>query len=966
MTPQGDIKHLSLIDSGVSNIWSLSLASDLESLNLHGNHIHHISNLSHLTNLVHLDLSANQISIIDGLETLVGLKTLNLSCNLITEVSGLSGLRSLESLNLSYNQIESIKGLHCFCAASFHLNYLALHGNKLKNIQDVIRSVQGIRTLHHLVLRQDGSGNPLCHIQGYERNIWSNVHQLQTLNGLDKSGKFNSNLDSVSNIPGLASCLDILLSSSQDQSSQASSPALFITPKIDAVIEQFKQKLAMAQDSSSSMDHSLVKSSVSSPQTDNSYSKSTRRKDNAGHVSTAKGKKTSFQTHPAYSSDPDESDPVHDQPTKYDLATNEMIRPKGATSAATSRRRGQTPASVKKFVQGLSTTDGADVKRKGQSSSQRVTSRIDNHDTSDQRGRDEAEAVYKDLLASLETEKERRWQAEQAARKMAELLKKAQARGQESEAMKSSAIEATSQLKQAVMNEHEANVVLKEEIFALQRDVSQLKEQLEEAKRAEEKSREALKQAETTMARQEADEMSERVHQKSQLQEAQHRASAMSREVQVLRHSLEATKLQLQQLQETLAARENAHREELRTRYKLNSPDLQQIIQEKVKNAERSFQAEQTKQQERVEQLTLQYTDLENEFRYALQLEETRMKELVKEQKCRLAELAKSKQEQSMCYKERLQDLESELADTRKVAAQVEILKQNKSKLQATIQAQESVIEGLKAERKLWGQELAQQGATLSQDRGRLEAKIETLSSEVTSLKKQLEREVDTVKIKTKLIEDQTETIRKLKEAVVERDETIRATREENLKIHRSLEDQLIEVKSSLEETRDLLDRATIRKDELKEQVANLQHELKEERENHSLLSARWKEKGELIGQLETRVIKMKDTWGQKESDLTRDRDTALEQAKQAIEKLKSADNIFRQQLDLKEAAYQEKITQLELEKERELELANQKVVLVEEEMRELLRETEMNKRAMEAKLKKFTQALGDLQTDFL
>ncbi|KAK0043101.1 leucine-rich repeat and coiled-coil domain-containing protein 1 [Biomphalaria pfeifferi] len=344
MTPQGDIKHLSLIDSGVSNIWSLSLASDLESLNLHGNHIHHISNLSHLTNLVHLDLSANQISIIDGLETLVGLKTLNLSCNLITEVSGLSGLRSLESLNLSYNQIESIKGLHCFCAASFHLTYLALHGNKLRNIQDVIRSVQGIRTLHHLVLRQDGSGNPLCHIQGYEHNIWSNVHQLQTLNGLDKSGKFNSNLDSVSNIPGLASCLDILLSSSQDHTSQASSPALFITPKIDAVIEQFKQKLAMAQDSSSSMDNSLVKSSISSPQTDNSYSKSTRRKDNARHVSTAKGKKTSFQTHSAYSSDPDESDPVHDQPIKYDLATNEMIRPKGATSAATSRRRGQTPA----------------------------------------------------------------------------------------------------------------------------------------------------------------------------------------------------------------------------------------------------------------------------------------------------------------------------------------------------------------------------------------------------------------------------------------------------------------------------------------------------------------------------------------------------------------------------------------------------------------------------------------------
>ncbi|KAK0043105.1 hypothetical protein Bpfe_027452, partial [Biomphalaria pfeifferi] len=50
---------------------------------------------------------------------------------------------------------------------------------------------------------------------------------------------------------------------------------------------------------------------------------------------------------------------------------------------------------VKKCVQRLGTTDGADVKRKGQSSSQRCTSRTDNHVTSDQRGRNEAEAVYK-------------------------------------------------------------------------------------------------------------------------------------------------------------------------------------------------------------------------------------------------------------------------------------------------------------------------------------------------------------------------------------------------------------------------------------------------------------------------------------------------------------------------------------------------------------------------------------------
>ena len=55
-------------------------------------------------------------------------------------------------------------------------------------------------------------------------------------------------------------------------------------------------------------------------------------------------------------------------------------------------------------------------------------------------------------------------------------------------------------------------------------------------------------------------------------------------------------------------------------------------------------------------------------------------------------------------------------------------------------------------------------GASLAQDRGRLEARIEALNAEVISLKKQSERENDALKIKTKMIDDQTDTIRKLKE----------------------------------------------------------------------------------------------------------------------------------------------------------------------------------------------------------
>ena len=52
----------------------------------------------------------------------------------------------------------------------------------------------------------------------------------------------------------------------------------------------------------------------------------------------------------------------------------------------------------------------------------------------------------------------------------------------------------------------------------------------------------------------------------------------------------------------------------------------------------------------------------------------------------------------------------------------------------AKLSAQESLVNGLREERKLWSQELANQGASLAQDRGRLESQIESLMREVSEL----------------------------------------------------------------------------------------------------------------------------------------------------------------------------------------------------------------------------------------
>ena len=55
-------------------------------------------------------------------------------------------------------------------------------------------------------------------------------------------------------------------------------------------------------------------------------------------------------------------------------------------------------------------------------------------------------------------------------------------------------------------------------------------------------------------------------------------------------------------------------------------------------------------------------------------------------------------------------------------------------------------------------------GATLSSERGSLEARIEALTEEGRTLRSQLNTEIDTVKIKAKLVADLTETVSQLKQ----------------------------------------------------------------------------------------------------------------------------------------------------------------------------------------------------------
>lgn len=66
-------------------------------------------------------------------------------------------------------------------------------------------------------------------------------------------------------------------------------------------------------------------------------------------------------------------------------------------------------------------------------------------------------------------------------------------------------------------------------------------------------------------------------------------------------------------------------------------------------------------------------------------------------------------------WQRRLHSLEAEVTQDRRLGQQMELLKKEKAQLLSKLTAQESVMDGLKEERKIWGQELAQQGGRLDE-----------------------------------------------------------------------------------------------------------------------------------------------------------------------------------------------------------------------------------------------------------
>ncbi|XP_003975450.2 leucine-rich repeat and coiled-coil domain-containing protein 1 isoform X2 [Takifugu rubripes] len=1014
-------KELSLIDKKITSLLEVALSPTVTSLNLHCNHIPRIEGLTSAWHLRHLDLSSNKISQIEGLSTLTSLRTLNLSCNLITKVEGLNGLVNLSRLNLSYNQINNITGLLHLHGREYKLKHISLQGNHLDSIDHLLQCLPGLQSLREVILSQYDSDNPVCRLSGYREIVMQSLPQISALDDLDRLGNpSHQGLLSPCDVPGLDDYVDLLLSSDTSHTEVVKGDGCLKNPHINNMLTRFNQpnvteavdnavkqrehqsfqpfcssftnpavpvneerikkleqrvsqliKKAPADDTSSSCTHAVVKGRRAKRDTDRTSEsecdsgKENRRRSRIHKHPNSISSKVSLKETKDRRSD---SDSENHKQRNSKVPIGAQGKASGAGSVKTAQPTRRAPF--------RSTKTSVDVKTKST----------------------ENEETYRTIVEERDQEKERRWKAEQAVRTLTEELKCLQTRMDEEKDIQNVALHATDRLKELLLKERSERSNLHIRVEELEGRCQSLTQQLDQACSKEEQHKGTMRRLEERISQGDAIRSRQQDEESRRHQELENKAAALKRELDIHRFSVQQYKDKLQQMHELLVSREEEHRKQLGVRLQPGGADFLDAVAKEVASAERRHAQREAELQEKVAEGRKQYAALEDEFRMALTIEAARFSEvketcdrltselqdlkgvlihsqqkekksgslvqelttMVKEQKKHISELIKCKKEAVTALKRRLLSLEAEVEQDRRLSLQLELLRKEKAQLLSKLTAQESVLDGLKEERKLWSQELAQQGVSLAQDRGRLEARIEVLSTELEDQKKQNERNTDALKIKSKIVDDQTETIRKLKEALQERDDQIRKIAEEAAQAQKKLQQQLEDQKAQQAELRAQWDHLSLRKEDLKQQLEDMHAELEEVKRAYRDSSKKWQEKADLLTLLESQVKRMKENFDEKEHRLLEERHKATEAHKAAVERLRSVDDAFHQQLESVQAAHQADLLQLAKQKQEEIERANHKVIEVEEEMRQLLEETQNSKKIMEEKMKRLTNVLKD------
>ncbi|XP_066234892.1 leucine-rich repeat and coiled-coil domain-containing protein 1 isoform X2 [Saccopteryx leptura] len=1007
---------LCCMDKGLRSISELSLESTLHAINLHCNNISKIEAIDHVWNLQHLDLSSNQISHIEGLSKLTKLCTLNLSCNLITKIEGLETLINLTRLNLSYNHINDLSGLMPLHGIKYKLRCIDLHSNCIDSIHHLLQCVVGLHFLTNLVLEKDGKDNPVCRMPGYRAVMLQTLPQLRMLDCKNIFGEpvNPSDINSLSlqcfeglldNLVSSASPLNISEDEIIDNMPVMTAPVDEMAPldkfahtPTDVGLPAFMPMCPSSEpekvnhESDFQNEMKLQKLDDQFLQLINETSSSLM--DNVPEKDLLPKRDTDMTSDSDYGNKKDCNRKIpRRSKIPYYAKTIQTIKHhnKNSNTFISCNRKIKQPFFKELYVRSSLVNSNRSEEAEEQKTD---LIKVDNRCSEDN--------TYRILVEQLDQEREKRWKAEQAEKKLRDYIDELHKHASEKEDIHSLALLTTDRLKEVLFKERNSKVQLENMVHRLQNEIKKLTIELIKARDQQEDHLRQMGALERALEKMERQRGQQQAAQMRLIQEVELKAAAADQEITLLRTSLQQEKDQVQQLHDLLALKEQEHRKELETRAFFSDTEFQEALAKEVAKEEMRHEQEIKVYQGKIDALNQQYLDLENEFRIALTVEARRFKDvkdgfesiatelakskhalvwaqrkenessslikdltcMVKEQKAKLSEVSKLKHETAASLQNQVNTLEVLIEDDKQKSIQIEVLKNEKVQLISELAAKESLIYGLRTERKVWGHELAQQGSCLAQDRGKLEAQIESLRNENESLRKASEQDSDALRIKCKIIEDQTETIRKLKCCLQEREEQIKKLEERITEIQKCSQKQLEEKSLQLDDILEKLQRHNERKEKLKQQLQAKELELEEIRKAYSTLNQRWHDKGELLCNLEMQVKEAKEKFENKERKLKAERDKSIELQKDAMEKLQSMDDAFKKQVEAMVEAHQTEIIQLVNEKQKCIDSANLKVRHVEEEMRGLLQETCKNKKSVGVKIQRLAFALNELQQD--
>ncbi|XP_047278323.1 leucine-rich repeat and coiled-coil domain-containing protein 1 isoform X7 [Homo sapiens] len=907
---------------------------------------------------------------------------------------GLEELINLTRLNVSYNHIDDLSGLIPLHGIKHKLRYIDLHSNRIDSIHHLLQCMVGLHFLTNLILEKDGDDNPVCRLPGYRAVILQTLPQLRILDCKNIFGEpVNLTEINSSQLQCLEGLLDNLVSSDSplnisedeiiDRMPVITAPIdelvpleQFASTPSDAVLTSFMSVCQSSEPEKNNHENDLqneIKLQKLDDQILQLLNETSNSIDNVLEKDPRPKRDTDITSESDYGNRKECNRKVpRRSKIPYDAKTIQTIKHhnKNYNSFVSCNRKMKPPYLKELYVS--SSLANCPMLQESEKPKTEII-KVDQSHSEDN--------TYQSLVEQLDQEREKRWRAEQAENKLMDYIDELHKHANEKEDIHSLALLTTDRLKEIIFRERNSKGQLEVMVHKLQNEIKKLTVELMKAKDQQEDHLKHLRTLEKTLEKMERQKRQQQAAQIRLIQEVELKASAADREIYLLRTSLHREREQAQQLHQLLALKEQEHRKELETREFFTDADFQDALAKEIAKEEKKHEQMIKEYQEKIDVLSQQYMDLENEFRIALTVEARRFQDvrigtqlfienrinltcMVKEQKTKLAEVSKLKQETAANLQNQINTLEILIEDDKQKSIQIELLKHEKVQLISELAAKESLIFGLRTERKVWGHELAQQGSSLAQNRGKLEAQIESLSRENECLRKTNESDSDALRIKCKIIDDQTETIRKLKDCLQEKDEHIKRLQEKITEIEKCTQEQLDEKSSQLDEVLEKLERHNERKEKLKQQLKGKEVELEEIRKAYSTLNRKWHDKGELLCHLETQVKEVKEKFENKEKKLKAERDKSIELQKNAMEKLHSMDDAFKRQVDAIVEAHQAEIAQLANEKQKCIDSANLKVHQIEKEMRELLEETCKNKKTMEAKIKQLAFALNEIQQD--